>query len=120
MVVDMLIPESSIVAIEADSAPGLAGLQAVFAQLSEPNRLKIFALLTRGEACVCEIESAVALPQNLVSHHLRVMREAGLVLARREGRWMHYAVNKQTLEHIYPVVCALLNPARIGSRRSHC
>jgi ArsR family transcriptional regulator len=116
----MLISESSIVEADAVSTPGLGNLQAVLAQLSEPNRLRIFALLARGEACVCEIENAMALPQNLVSHHLRVMREAGLVLARREGRWMHYAVNKQTLEQIYPVVCALLDPARIGDRRSSC
>lgn len=78
--------------------------------MSEPNRLRIFALLTSGERCVCEIEEAVSLPQNLVSHHLGVLREAGLIRARREGRWIHYSIDRAALGRIYPAVCRLFNP----------
>jgi len=78
--------------------------------MSEPNRLRIFALLTSGERCVCEIEEAVSLPQNLVSHHLGVLREAGLIHPRREGRWIHYSIDKAALGRIYPAVCRLFNP----------
>jgi ArsR family transcriptional regulator len=78
--------------------------------LSDPNRLNIFALLTGGEHCVCDIEAQVNLPQNLVSHHLGVLRDAGLIRARREGRWVHYAVNKAALAEVYPALCRLFNP----------
>lgn len=98
----------------------LQALQAVLAQISEPNRLRIFALLARGELCVCDIEAAVQLPQNLVSHHLRSLREAGLIQARRDGRWVHYSVNKRTLAEVYPVVCALLNPDCVSDVAARC
>jgi ArsR family transcriptional regulator len=78
--------------------------------MGEPNRLRIFALLAGGELCVCEIEAAMRLPQNLVSHHLGVLREAGLIRARRQGRWVHYAVDKAALARVYPAVCRLFNP----------
>lgn len=78
--------------------------------MSEPNRLKIFALLAGGERCVCDVEAQVKLPQNLVSHHLGILRDAGLIRARRVGRWVYYSVNKSTLSGIYPVICRLFNP----------
>lgn len=78
--------------------------------MSEPNRLRIFALLTQGELCVCDIESAVGLPQNLVSHHLGVLREAGFIRARRAGQWVYYAIDKAALAVIYPALCRLFNP----------
>lgn len=59
--------------------------------LLEPQRIKIIRLLRGGERCVCEIEHELGIPQNLVSHHLKVLREAGLVLARREGQFVHYS-----------------------------
>ena len=78
--------------------------------MSEPSRLRIFALLAGGECCVGDIETAVRLPQNLVSHHLGVLREAGLIRARREGRWVCYSIDKAALERVYPSVCRLFNP----------
>src|SRR5450756_2668916 len=59
--------------------------------LLEPQRIKVLRLLRGGELCVCEIERSLGIPQNLVSHHLRVLREAGLVSAQREGQFVHYS-----------------------------
>jgi ArsR family transcriptional regulator, arsenate/arsenite/antimonite-responsive transcriptional repressor len=78
--------------------------------MSEPNRLKIFSLLCAGERCVCDIETGMQLPQNLISHHLGVLRDAGYIRARRDGRWVYYSVNKETLAAIYPTLCRLFNP----------
>jgi ArsR family transcriptional regulator len=86
--------------------------------MSEPNRLRIFSLLAGGERCVCEVEESMNLPQNLISHHLGVLREAGLIRARREGRWVYYSVNKTTLEQVYPVLCRLFNPECVSEERS--
>jgi ArsR family transcriptional regulator len=88
--------------------------------MSEPNRLKIFALLAGGERCVCEIEESVKLPQNLVSHHLGVLRDAGYIRARRDGRWVYYSVNKEMLAQVYPTLCRLFNPECVNDERSTC
>jgi ArsR family transcriptional regulator len=88
--------------------------------LGEPNRLRIFTFLIRGERCVCEIEAAVTMPQNLVSHHLRVLREAGLIEVRREGRWAYYRVNKAYLAQVYPALCTLFDPNAVSDARAAC
>jgi ArsR family transcriptional regulator len=88
--------------------------------LSEPNRLRIFALLTQGECCVCDIESAVAMPQNLVSHHLRALRQAELIEVRRDGRWAYYRVNKVHLSRVYPSLCSLFDPKAMSDARAEC
>jgi ArsR family transcriptional regulator, arsenate/arsenite/antimonite-responsive transcriptional repressor len=72
--------------------------------LMEPQRIKILRLLRGGERCVCEIERSLGIPQNLVSHHLRVLREAGLVTARREGQFVHYS---RVEERIHQLILGL-------------
>ena len=88
--------------------------------LSEPNRLSIYTLLTQGECCVCDIEADVRLPQNLVSHHLGVLREAGLILSRKQGRWVHYSINREKLAEVYPVICRLFNPECVSDASNAC
>jgi ArsR family transcriptional regulator, arsenate/arsenite/antimonite-responsive transcriptional repressor len=70
--------------------------QAFFDALADPIRRRILALLLDAdERCVCELHGALAAPQPKVSRHLGVLREAGLVLARRNGVWMHYRIHPQ-------------------------
>jgi len=65
--------------------------QVFFDTLADATRRRILALLaTEGELCVCELTAALDQIQPKVSRHLGVMKEAGLVIARREGTWMHY------------------------------
>ena len=61
--------------------------------IAEGNRLKIICLLGRGELCVCQIIEALDLPHNLVSHHLKVLTSAGILLKRKEGRFIFYRMN---------------------------
>lgn len=63
--------------------------------LADHHRLQIISLLADGERCVCEIYQALELPQNLVSHHLKVLKEAGLVESRRDGTWMRYRLSQK-------------------------
>jgi len=77
----------------APRPPEVERLLVVFKALADETRLKIFALLTKQELCVCEIEDVLGLPQSLVSNHLAVLRQAGLVKARRDAedaRWIFY------------------------------
>lgn len=67
----------------------------VLAALADPVRLRIVSMLIAapdGTACGCDLEAPLALSQPTVSHHLKVLREAGLVEGERRGRWVHYRV----------------------------
>ncbi|EKD48084.1 MAG: Arsenical resistance operon repressor [uncultured bacterium] len=79
-----------------------------FKVLSDPNRLKILHLLSSGEKCVCHIEGALGLDQNLVSHHLKVLKNEGFINVCKCGKWRHYSLNKKS------ILC--LNTLRIISR----
>jgi len=65
--------------------------------ISEENRLKIFCILRDGEKCVCEIWRYLNLPQNLVSHHLKVLRDFDLISSKKEGLKVFYKLNQKTL-----------------------
>ncbi len=77
--------------------------------LMEPQRIKVLRLLRGGELCVCEIERSLVIPQNLVSHHLRVLREAGLVITRKEGQFVHYSRVEERIDELMQVLKELLS-----------
>ncbi|HGY89895.1 MAG TPA: metalloregulator ArsR/SmtB family transcription factor [Planctomycetes bacterium] len=64
----------------------------LFQAFADPTRLRILALLTAGELCVCHLVEALQESQPKVSRHLAILRSAGLVATRRDGRWIHYAL----------------------------
>jgi ArsR family transcriptional regulator len=65
--------------------------------VAEENRLKILCMLRVGEKCVCDIWQFLDLPQNLASHHLKVLKDFGLVEDRKEGLRVYYSVNKKEI-----------------------
>ncbi len=70
--------------------------QTLFDALGDPIRRRILAmLLSRDECCVCHLHEALDAPQPKVSRHLAVLRESGLVRARREGVWVHYRLHPE-------------------------
>jgi ArsR family transcriptional regulator len=62
----------------------------IFRALSDRTRLRILNLLQSGELCVCHLVAVLDVPQPTASRHLAYLRKAGLVVARKEGLWMHY------------------------------
>ena len=66
--------------------------------ISEKNRLKILCLLKEGEKCVCEIWQCLKLAQNLTSHHLKVLKDFGLLSSRQEGLKVIYSINKKVVK----------------------
>ena len=75
----------------------MKGLLSVFKALSDETRLRIVKLLENGELCVCHIVAAIDMSQPKISFHLKILKEAGLVKDRREGKWMHYRLNESDL-----------------------
>ncbi len=63
------------------------------AALADPVRLRLVGVLAGGGRCVCDLQRQVPVPANLRSYHLRVLREAGLVIATRRGRWVDYRLD---------------------------
>jgi ArsR family transcriptional regulator len=91
--------------------------------LADPNRLRIFDLLMQNDSCNCELNEKLGLAPNLLSHHLRVLREAGLIHDRRDtldGRWIYYAVNSEQVSQCRAWLSQLLDPARIRERPLLC
>ena len=91
--------------------------------LADETRLKIFALLTQEELCVCEIEDVLGLPQSLVSNHLAVLRRAGLVRWRRDAedsRWIFYRADAEAADALRQKCASLLQvePAPADRRRA--
>lgn len=65
--------------------------------ISEENRLKVICFLQPGEQCVCKIQEFLAVPQNLVSHHLKVLKDFGLLNSRKNGLNVYYSLNRAEL-----------------------
>ena len=63
---------------------------ALFSALGDPIRLQVLDELTSGQRCVCELQETIDIAPNLLSYHLRVLREAGLVETSKRGRWVDY------------------------------
>ncbi|HEB12420.1 MAG TPA: ArsR family transcriptional regulator [Actinobacteria bacterium] len=60
--------------------------------LADENRLKIILCLSSGEKCVCQLTDAIDIPQNLMSHHLKVLKANGIVAGETRGRWVYYSL----------------------------
>ena len=87
------------------SPAAVARLKAV----ADPARLTMLLMLAeRTDAlCVCEFQPALAVEQPTVSHHLRVLREAGLVVSKREGSWIYYSLAPETSLWVRAVLAGL-------------
>ena len=91
--------------------------------LAEPNRLRIFNLLMDGVQCNCELSEALAMPPNLISHHLSRLRSVGLVDVERDewdSRWIYYSINRAALEELNAAFGSFFDPNRIQPRRLTC
>jgi ArsR family transcriptional regulator, arsenate/arsenite/antimonite-responsive transcriptional repressor len=81
----------------ATEASALAGR---FHALSDRTRVRIVELLRGGEHCVCELTEALELTQPLLSFHLKVLKAAGLVRDRRQGRWAYYSLDPSSVAEL--------------------
>jgi ArsR family transcriptional regulator len=85
----------------------LTRLTRQFQALTDETRLRLIDLLRGGERCVCELQDALGAAQSRLSFHLRVLKDAGLVTDRREGRWSYYALNPDAFAQLEAFVGGL-------------
>ncbi|WP_068179678.1 metalloregulator ArsR/SmtB family transcription factor [Mycobacterium sp. UM_CSW] len=93
-------PALSVAALEE---PQAAELAAMFKALGDPVRLRLLSLIAShpgGEACVCEISATFDVSQPTISHHLKLLRSAGLLDCERRGTWVYYWVVPSALRQL--------------------
>jgi ArsR family transcriptional regulator, arsenate/arsenite/antimonite-responsive transcriptional repressor len=93
---------------------------ALFHALSDETRLELLDCLKDGEQCVCELMDSMKAAQSRLSFHLKVLKDAGLVEDRREGRWMYYRLSTQAIEDLEDLVDSLKKAARSAVSARHC
>ena len=85
----------------------LAQTEALFQAFADPTRIRIVILLGGGELCVCQIVYVLGMSQPKISRHLAILRDAGMVSDRKDGRWVHYSLTKPASNlHARLVGCA--------------
>ncbi|MEP6781064.1 MAG: metalloregulator ArsR/SmtB family transcription factor [Gemmatimonadaceae bacterium] len=89
----------------------------LFHALSDETRLSILDMLQDEERCVCDLQEELDSAQSRLSFHLKVLRDAGLVTDRKEGRWMYYAIVPDALSAVHDLVVSL-HPNGRKKRRS--
>lgn len=92
----------------------------LFHALSDGTRLSILQRLRLGERCVCDLTDALDAAQSRLSFHLKVLKDADLVTDRREGRWMYYTLNPETLSEVTELLDGLAAAPSAAERKSGC
>lgn len=107
---------------EHRTVPESRELAVRFQALSDEKRLRILEILGAGECCVCDLTDTLDVGQSLLSFHLKTLRDAGLVSARRDGRWMHYSLVPGALAGLEEVLGGLREAAvaHAGSCGGRC
>lgn len=94
-----------------------ADLSTKLKALADPVRLQLFSAIAShagGEACVCDISAGVDVSQPTVSHHLKVLRDAGLLTSERRASWVYYAVVPDSLESLAALLSMTAVPAALA------
>lgn len=92
--------------------PGSDGEVALLQAVADPIRWAVLEALSDDQRCVCDLQERVPVPGNLLSYHLKVLREAGLVTATRRGRWIDYALAEDAHERLRGALPGARTPAR--------
>lgn len=91
----------------------------IFHALSDETRLEIIALLQKGECCVCELTDALDAAQSRLSFHLRVLKDAGIVRDRKDGRWVYYELDREVFDETESLLSAM-KPRALRRAKENC
>ena len=81
----------------------------VFKAMGDENRLTILSLLHNGERCACKLQEDLQISQPTLSHHMRILVDAGLVAGRKEGKWIYYSLSGEGAQLARELLCSVLN-----------
>lgn len=81
----------------------------IFKALADESRLKILLMLKNGKTCACKLLEEFCFTQPTLSYHMKQLTDGGLVDAQKEGKWVHYSINKSQIEKINKAMNLLRN-----------
>lgn len=70
----------------------------IFKAFCDENRIRILNLLTTGEKCACKLLEELNIKQPTLSHHMKILCDSGVVVGRKEGKWMHYSISSNGVD----------------------
>ena len=114
--IEATAPETTISAACCGSTPSLAlsdhaadELSSMFKAIAHPVRVQMVELISRlgGQICVCDIEGQFELSQPTISHHLKILRKAGIIDCERRGQWLFYFARQEGLQSINSFISGL-------------
>jgi ArsR family transcriptional regulator len=104
----------------AAAGPDFARAAELFHALSDEARVEIVSVLLGGEQCVCDLMDVVGAAQSRLSYHLKVLKDAGLVTDRREGRWSYYTLKREAIVEAEAMLAGLRPRARRATSPECC
>lgn len=72
----------------------------IFKALGDENRIRILKMLKGGEKCACKLLDELNVTQPTLSHHMKILCDSGLVIGRKEGKWMHYSISPKGAKEV--------------------
>ncbi|MCI5751719.1 MAG: metalloregulator ArsR/SmtB family transcription factor [Oscillospiraceae bacterium] len=81
----------------------------IFKAFCDENRIRILQLLQGGEKCACMLLEEMNITQPTLSHHMKILCDSGIVIGRKEGKWMHYSISEAGIEYAQEYLTSLKN-----------
>ncbi len=96
-------------ATSIEMTPGVQGAAELLAVAADPIRWRVLTQLTAGETCVCDLQQRIPIAANLLSYHLKVLRQTGLVTTTRRGRWIDYTLAVDAIDRLRAALPGIAN-----------
>ena len=90
----------------------------MFKAFCDENRLQILYLLRDGEKCACKLLEAMQITQPTLSHHMKILCDSGVVLSRKEGKWMHYSISHEGIVKMQEYISSFMTGLVYGQEES--
>ena len=92
----------------------------IFKAFCDENRIRILRLLGGGEKCACRLLEEMSISQPTLSHHMKILCDSGLVVGRKEGKWMHYRISSEGVQIAKEYLNGLTDAAPIEESKPCC
>jgi DNA-binding transcriptional ArsR family regulator len=92
----------------------------IFKAFCDENRIRIIKLLRSGEKCACKLLEEIDVTQPTLSHHMKILCDSGIVVGRKEGKWMHYSISEDGVDRAKECLQKLTTLNIIAENKSCC
>lgn len=92
----------------------------VFKAFCDENRIRILQLLLSGEKCACKLLEEMNITQPTLSHHMKILCDSGIVVGRKDGKWMYYSLSKEGVENAKKYLETLTTVNTLSENQSCC